>query len=61
MVLDYFPYAGRVFDDLGNPIVPSSDVVVTTDISAQNGGDIESVDSIKVFCTSNLLPHSTVQ
>ena len=44
-----FSYAGRVLDNLGNPIVPSSDVVVTTDISAQNGGDIESVDSIKYF------------
>ena len=44
-----FAYAGRVVDDLGNPIVPSSDVVITTNISAQNGGDIESVDSIKYF------------
>ena len=44
-----FAYAGRVVDDLGNAIVPSSDVVITTNISAQNGGDIESVDSIKYF------------
>ena len=44
-----FAYAGRVVDDLGNAIVPSSDVVITTNVSAQNGGDIESVDSIKYF------------
>ena len=44
-----FAYAGRVVDDLGNAIVPSSDVVITTNVSAQNGGDIESIDSIKYF------------
>jgi 6-pyruvoyl-tetrahydropterin synthase len=44
-----FSYAGRVVDDLGNAIVPTSDIVINTNISAQNGGDIESVDSIKYF------------
>ena len=44
-----FSYAGRVVDDLGNAIVPISDIVINTNISAQNGGDIESVDSIKYF------------
>ena len=44
-----FSYSGRVIDDLGNPIVPSSDISITTHTAASNGGDIESVDSIKYF------------
>ncbi len=44
-----FSYSGRVVDDLGNPIIPSDNITITTNISAQNGGDIESVDSIKYF------------
>ena len=44
-----FSYSGRVVDDLGNPIVPSENISITTNVSAQNGGDIESVDSIKYF------------
>ena len=44
-----FSYAGRVLDDLGNPIVPTTDISISTNISAQNGGDIESIDSIKYF------------
>ena len=44
-----FSYSGRVVDDLGNAIVPSSNISVTTNQSAQNGGDIESIDSIKYF------------
>ena len=44
-----FSYAGRVVDDLGNPIVPTTDISINTNISAQNGGDIESIDSIKYF------------
>ena len=44
-----FSYSGRVVDDLGNPIVPLDDITISTSISAQNGGDIESIDSIKYF------------
>ena len=44
-----FSYSGRVVDDLGNPIVPSSNITVTTNSAASNGGDIESIDSIKYF------------
>ena len=44
-----FSYSGRVVDDLGNPIVPSSNITITTNSAASNGGDIESIDSIKYF------------
>jgi len=44
-----FSYSGRVVDDLGNAIVPSSNISVTTNSAASNGGDIESIDSIKYF------------
>ena len=44
-----FSYSGRVVDDLGNPIVPSNNITITTNSAAANGGDIESVDSIKYF------------
>ena len=44
-----FSYSGRIVDDLGNPIVPSSNITINTNSAASNGGDIESVDSIKYF------------
>ena len=44
-----FSYSGRVVDDLGNPIIPSNNITITTNSAAANGGDIESVDSIKYF------------
>ncbi len=44
-----FTYNGRVLDSDGNPVVPTNNITITTNISAQNGGDIESVDSIKYF------------
>ena len=44
-----FSYSGRIVDDLGNAIVPSSDIDVITNSSASNGGDIETIDSIKYF------------
>ena len=44
-----FSYAGRVVDSLNNPIVPTNNIVITTKESASNGGDIESIDSIKYF------------
>jgi hypothetical protein len=44
-----FAYSGRVTDNLGNVIVPSDDVVVTTISKSENGGNIESIDSIKYF------------
>ena len=44
-----FTYNGRVLDSDGNPVVPTNNISITTNISAQNGGDIESVDSIKYF------------
>ena len=44
-----FSYSGRVLDSLNNPVVPTNTITITTNQSAQNGGDIESVDSIKYF------------
>jgi len=44
-----FSYSGRVLDSLNNPVVPTNNILITTDQSAQNGGDIESIDSIKYF------------
>ena len=44
-----FAYSGRVTNNLGNVIVPSGDVTVSTTSKAQNGGEIESIDSIKYF------------
>ena len=44
-----FAYSGRVTDNLGNIIVPTADVTISTSEKAQNGGDIESIDSIKYF------------
>ena len=36
-------------DSDDNPVVPTNNVIVSTNQSAQNGGDIESIDSIKYF------------
>lgn len=44
-----FAYSGRVTNNLGNVIVPSGDVTISTTSKAQNGGEIESIDSIKYF------------
>ena len=44
-----FSYSGRVVDDLGNPIIPSNNITISTNSAASNGGDIESIDSIKYF------------
>ena len=44
-----FSYAGRVLDSDGNPVVPTNNITITTNQSAANGGDIESIDSIKYF------------
>ena len=44
-----FSYSGRIVDDLGNPIIPSNNITITTNSAASNGGDIESIDSIKYF------------
>ena len=44
-----FSYSGRVTDNDGNIIPISNSITVTTNISASNGGEIESIDSIKYF------------
>ena len=44
-----FSYAGRVVDSNDNPIVPTNNIIITTQEAAANGGDIESIDSIKYF------------
>ena len=44
-----FSYSGRVVDSLDNPVVPTNNIVITTQQPAANGGDIESIDSIKYF------------
>ena len=44
-----FSFSGRFTDSLGNPVVPTTTVQLTTDRKAQNGGDIEPIDSIKYF------------
>ena len=44
-----FSYAGRVLDSLGVPVVPTNTILITTNQSAANGGDIESINSIKYF------------
>ena len=44
-----FSYSGRVLDSDNNPVVPTNNITITTNQSASNGGDIESVDSIKYF------------
>jgi len=44
-----FAFSGRVLDSLNNVVVPTNTVTITTVSKASNGGDIESVDSIKYF------------
>jgi len=44
-----FSYAGRVVDSNDNPVVPTNNIIITTQEPAANGGDIESIDSIKYF------------
>ena len=44
-----FAFSGRVVDSLDNTIVPTNTVTVTTVSNAANGGDIESIESIKYF------------
>jgi len=44
-----FAFSGRFLDSLNNVVVPTNTVSVTTVNNASNGGDIESVDSIKYF------------
>jgi len=44
-----FAFSGRFLDSLNNVVVPTNTVSVTTVNSASNGGNIESVDSIKYF------------
>lgn len=43
-----FAFSGRLLDSLNVPI-PASSVTVTTNTSSSNGGDIESVESIKYY------------
>ena len=44
-----FSYAGRVVDSNDNPVVPTNNIIITTQEPAANGGDIETIDSIKYF------------
>ena len=44
-----FAFSGRFLDNLNNTVVPTNTINVTTVNSASNGGDIESIDSIKYF------------
>jgi hypothetical protein len=44
-----FSFSGRFLDSLGNPIIPTNAISVTTVNAAANGSAIESVDSIKYF------------
>ena len=44
-----FSYAGSLQDSLGNIVVPTVVPTITTISAASNGGDIESLDSIKYF------------
>ena len=44
-----FSYVGRVLDSDNNPVVPTNNISITTNQVAANGGDIESIDSIKYF------------
>ena len=44
-----FSYVGRVLDSDNNPVVPTNSISITTNQSAANGGDIESIDSIMYF------------
>ena len=44
-----FAFSGRFLDSLNNVVTPTNTLTVTTNNSASNGGDIESIDSIKYF------------
>ena len=55
-----FSYAGRVLDSDNNPVVPTNNILITTNQAAANGGDIESIDSIKYFAP-RIYALSTVQ
>ena len=44
-----FSYAGSLQDSLGNIVVPTVVPTITTISAASNGGEIESLDSIKYF------------
>ena len=44
-----FAYAGSLQDSLGNIVVPTVVPTVTTISAASNGGEIETLDSIKYF------------
>lgn len=44
-----FSFAGSILDSNNNLIVPSNRISITTNQSARNGSNIESVDSVKYF------------
>ena len=44
-----FAFSGRVVDSLNNVVIPTNTISITTVSNAANGGDIESVESIKYF------------
>jgi len=44
-----FAFSGRFLDSLNNVVTPTNTLTVTTNNSASNGGDIESISSIKYF------------
>jgi len=44
-----FSFSGRFLDSLNNVVTPTNTITVTTNNKASNGGDIESIDSIKYF------------
>jgi len=44
-----FSFSGRFTDSLENVVIPTNTISVTTINAAANGGDIESIDSIKYF------------
>ena len=47
--INIFTYAGSLQDSLGNIVVPTVVPTITTISAASNGGDIETLDSIKYF------------
>lgn len=44
-----FSFAGDFVNSLNAAVIPTSTIVVTTNVKASNGGDIESINSIKYF------------
>ena len=44
-----FNFAGTLKDSTDSPVIPSSSISINTVSSAANGGEIESIDSIKYF------------